>query len=216
MSLWKKAKRALVVNRLVEEEIYARVLEEVESGYRRDGLWAKALRKGLGDEQKAKAYYIEYRVQSIKDEMEITEALTEKAQEQEQKANEQERLRIQESRRRVEEKKDRMMKVAEEQRKRELREQKEKKLREERAKAKAKFEEERDKEQKRKEEIKRAEHLERLLKETSRECRYCKHFVQYPAVYKIKSSCSLHRQVTTAVLTCDSYELVEPRTAHPQ
>jgi uncharacterized Ntn-hydrolase superfamily protein len=52
-----------------EEQVYAQVLQEVESGLRRDGLWAKALASARGNESGARALYIEYRVQSVKDEM---------------------------------------------------------------------------------------------------------------------------------------------------
>lgn len=76
MSFWKKAKQTAIVNRLVEEKIYEQVLHEIESGLRRDGLWAKALQKSRGNEQEAKALYIEYRVQSVKDEAEIAQTLS--------------------------------------------------------------------------------------------------------------------------------------------
>lgn len=79
MSFWKKTKRSAATKRLFEERIYEQVLLEVESGIRRGGLWAKALQKSLGDESKAKSLYIEYRVQSIKDEAEIVNMLTEQA-----------------------------------------------------------------------------------------------------------------------------------------
>ena len=71
MSFWKKVKQTAIVDRLVEEKLYAQVLREIESGLRRDGLWAKAFQKSHGNEQKAKALYYEYRIQSIKDEAEI-------------------------------------------------------------------------------------------------------------------------------------------------
>lgn len=54
--------------RLLEEKLYALVLQEIESGIRRDGLWAKALSDCNFDEQMTKALYIKLRVQSIKDE----------------------------------------------------------------------------------------------------------------------------------------------------
>lgn len=78
MLLWKKAKQTAIVNRLIEEKIYEQVLREIESGLRRDGLWAKAIQRSRGNEQHAKALYIEYRVQSIKDEGKIAEALSNK------------------------------------------------------------------------------------------------------------------------------------------
>jgi hypothetical protein len=75
MSFWKKVKQTAIVDRLVEEKLYAQVLREFESGVRRDGLWAKAFQNSQGDEQKANALYIGYRVQSIKDEAEIADML---------------------------------------------------------------------------------------------------------------------------------------------
>jgi len=77
MSFWKKVKLSAAADRLVEEKLYAEVLRELESGVRRDGLWAKALQNSQGDEQKANALYIGYRLQSIKDEAEISAVLIE-------------------------------------------------------------------------------------------------------------------------------------------
>jgi soluble lytic murein transglycosylase-like protein len=57
--------------RLTEEALYSEVLREMESGVRRDGLWAKALAESAMDTNKAHALYIKYRVQSLKDEAEI-------------------------------------------------------------------------------------------------------------------------------------------------
>lgn len=81
MSFWKKMKQTTIANRLIEEKLYEQVLHEFESGVRRDGLWAKAFQKSNGDVQKANALYIEYRVQSIKDEAEMTAMLAERYEE---------------------------------------------------------------------------------------------------------------------------------------
>ena len=51
-----------------KEEFYKQVLEEVESGQMRKGIYAKALADGLGDVGKAQSLYIKYRVQSLVDE----------------------------------------------------------------------------------------------------------------------------------------------------
>jgi hypothetical protein len=51
-----------------EEALYKQVLDEVESGVMRKGIYAKALADGLGDEGKAQSLYIKYRVQSLMDE----------------------------------------------------------------------------------------------------------------------------------------------------
>ena len=51
-----------------EEVLYKQVLEEIESGVRRKGIYAKALADCLGDVLKAESLYIRYRVQSLVDE----------------------------------------------------------------------------------------------------------------------------------------------------
>jgi len=50
-----------------EEAFYKQVLEEVESGRMRKGIYAKALADSLGDGGKAQSLYIKYRVQSLID-----------------------------------------------------------------------------------------------------------------------------------------------------
>lgn len=59
--------------RLLEERLYAEVVQELSQGIRRDGLWAKAIANSNGSDGLAKSLYIRYRVQSILDEMEISE-----------------------------------------------------------------------------------------------------------------------------------------------
>jgi hypothetical protein len=68
MSFLKSLRVASASDRLVEEQIYEYVAKEIGVGIRRDGLWAKAVEKAMGDETKAKALYIQFRVQSLKDE----------------------------------------------------------------------------------------------------------------------------------------------------
>ncbi len=75
MSIFDRLKTEAIGARVAEEELYASVLREIESGVRRDGLWAKALASASGDEGKAKGLYIEYRVQSLRDEIEIAKRL---------------------------------------------------------------------------------------------------------------------------------------------
>jgi hypothetical protein len=48
-----------------EEALYQKVVEELESSGMRPGVYAKALADSQGDESKAKALYIKYRVQSL-------------------------------------------------------------------------------------------------------------------------------------------------------
>ncbi|MBA6413399.1 hypothetical protein H2508_09795 [Parahaliea sp. F7430] len=74
-----KFQRRSATNRLLEEKLYEQVVQELVSGQRRDGLWAKALANSDGLEGKAKALYVRYRVQSIKDEIEVNESINEEA-----------------------------------------------------------------------------------------------------------------------------------------
>ena len=55
--------------RLADEALYAEALREIESGVRRDGIWARALSECTMDQAKAAARYIELRVQAMKDEL---------------------------------------------------------------------------------------------------------------------------------------------------
>ena len=54
-------------SRLEEELLYKHVLEEMEAGIIRDGLYAKALANSSGDENKARSLYMKYRVRSVQD-----------------------------------------------------------------------------------------------------------------------------------------------------
>lgn len=57
--------------RLTEEAIYAEAFRELESGQRRDGIWAKAMADSDMDHGKAGGKYIKLRVQSLKDEITV-------------------------------------------------------------------------------------------------------------------------------------------------
>lgn len=69
MSWLNKIKHDAISSRLLDEQIYAQVLSEIENGQRRDGLWAKALANSDGSNEKAKSLYIKYRADSIRDEI---------------------------------------------------------------------------------------------------------------------------------------------------
>ena len=69
LSKFRAAERA--ANRFTTEALYAQALREVESGIRRDGLWAKALSEAGMRKTDAQALYLELRVQSLRDEMEL-------------------------------------------------------------------------------------------------------------------------------------------------
>ncbi len=77
ISLFERLKLASAAKRLLEEKLYEKVVEELATGHKRNGLWAKAIANSNGVEEKAKALYIQYRVQSIKDEEEIFSAIAE-------------------------------------------------------------------------------------------------------------------------------------------
>lgn len=69
MGLFDNLKTAGAANRLTEEALYAEALREIESGMRRDGIWAMAMAESDMDQGKAGARYIKLRVQSLKDEI---------------------------------------------------------------------------------------------------------------------------------------------------
>ena len=62
--------------RLIDESLYAQAFDELNQGIRRDGLWAKALANAEGNEAKARGLYLQYRVQSYKDEAALLEQST--------------------------------------------------------------------------------------------------------------------------------------------
>lgn len=57
------------LQRLREENFYEQIAKELRGGYKRDGIYAKALVDAEGAEDKAKALYIKLAVQSLKDEI---------------------------------------------------------------------------------------------------------------------------------------------------
>jgi hypothetical protein len=71
MGLFDKYKQQSALNRLQEEQLFAFVLEELQNGQKKPGLYAQALVEAEGDEKKSNAAYIKLRVQSLKDEYTI-------------------------------------------------------------------------------------------------------------------------------------------------
>ena len=69
--MFEKLKAKLARSRLLEEQLYQEVVQELNENKRRDGLWAKALADSNGSEEIAKSKYIKLRVQSMKDEAEV-------------------------------------------------------------------------------------------------------------------------------------------------
>ena len=77
--MFEKIKLSSARARLREEKLYEKVIQELDKGFKREGLWIQALIKSDGSEEKAKLLYIKLRVQSIKDEIEIETEEIEKA-----------------------------------------------------------------------------------------------------------------------------------------
>ena len=57
----------MTIEKLTEEDYWATAMNEVETGQRRPGLWAKAFAEADGDETKAKVAYLKARVQQLTD-----------------------------------------------------------------------------------------------------------------------------------------------------
>lgn len=68
MALIDGIKLSDATSRLMEEAFFAEALREIESGMRRDGIWAMAMAESDMDQGRAAAKYIRLRVQSLKDE----------------------------------------------------------------------------------------------------------------------------------------------------
>jgi hypothetical protein len=68
MDIFKKGRLSAAEQRLKEEALYQEALREIESGVRRDGIWAKAVADSKGEEPLARSLYLKYRVQSMLDE----------------------------------------------------------------------------------------------------------------------------------------------------
>ena len=68
MGLFGLNKAKVAEARLVDEALYAIALREIESGHRRDGLWARSLSECSMNQKEAAARYIQFRVQALKDE----------------------------------------------------------------------------------------------------------------------------------------------------
>jgi hypothetical protein len=66
-----KRDRLTPTQRKGEEAMLAKIMSEIESGQKRQGVWAKALMDSDGDEAKAESLYIKYAVQSLVDDWTI-------------------------------------------------------------------------------------------------------------------------------------------------
>jgi hypothetical protein len=65
--VFNRLRARLIAGRLEEEAAYAIVSREIESGIRRDGLWAKALASSRNEEE-ARGRYLKLRVKALQDE----------------------------------------------------------------------------------------------------------------------------------------------------
>ena len=59
--------------RLMEEQLYSAVADEIKNNVIREGLMAKALVEASGNEDQARRLYMQYRIQSMLDEAAIKE-----------------------------------------------------------------------------------------------------------------------------------------------
>jgi hypothetical protein len=73
--MFQKFKTKIAAQRIIDEQLYAYVYDEMESGDIRRGIWAKATADAEGAQGKVEALYIKYRVQSIKDEANVLERI---------------------------------------------------------------------------------------------------------------------------------------------
>ena len=77
MKIWDSIKTFTASGRLFEEHLYEHVVGELRSGIRKDGLWAKAIENSNGEDAKTRALYIKYRIQSLRDELQLSKTLSE-------------------------------------------------------------------------------------------------------------------------------------------
>ncbi len=74
--------------RKLEEQLYNKVAEELQNGKKHNAIWAKALAYAKGDSGIAQGKYIEYRIESLKDDLIIADENQKiKVQQQEERIN---------------------------------------------------------------------------------------------------------------------------------
>ena len=71
--VWKLLKDKIVLDRVRDAAFHDAAIEEIASGVRRQGLWAKALIEAHGDERTAKMVYVKLLVVALKDEAYIAD-----------------------------------------------------------------------------------------------------------------------------------------------
>lgn len=108
MAIFRRIKDHATAARIEEEAFYEAALNEIESGGRRPGLWAKAIANADGDEHSAKALYLKLLVQKLKDEAHIDARIREEKareladREEKKRQDEQRERRLKEQRQRYE------------------------------------------------------------------------------------------------------------------
>ena len=75
--MFKKLKLNSAKARLVEERLYEMVMDELETGNIRKGIWGKALAQSNGNDNQARSKYLELRVESLKDEAHVIQSILE-------------------------------------------------------------------------------------------------------------------------------------------
>lgn len=73
--LWQTGRVAISAHRLADRIFYDQVAEEMQRGARDEALWLMAYERAIGKEQETKAFYIRLRVQALKDEQIIIDAV---------------------------------------------------------------------------------------------------------------------------------------------
>jgi hypothetical protein len=73
--MFKRLRLNSAKSRLVEERLYEMVMDELDTGNIRRGIWAKAVAKSNGNDNQARSKYLELRVESLKDEAHVIESI---------------------------------------------------------------------------------------------------------------------------------------------
>lgn len=73
--MFKKFRTNRAVSRLVEDRLYELALDEVDKGILKRGPWARALSQSDGIDEKAKSIYLQFRVEAMKNEAQVINAV---------------------------------------------------------------------------------------------------------------------------------------------
>lgn len=73
--MFKKYMLNRALSKMVEDKLYEMALDEVEKGILKKGAWARALSQSDGVDSKARSIYLRYRVESMKNENRIINAV---------------------------------------------------------------------------------------------------------------------------------------------